>query len=372
MSTIGQDRPPQEDHARFAAVLERELWDADTSHIWSPYSVGAVLTLLAEGAAGRTRSELTDLLAPGGDLAEHVKALDEAVAAAEGLDLAVLNGLYVPADLPVRADFEERVRARAGAEVDLVDFRGDAEGVRRKVNARVGEVTQGLIDELLSPGTIDPDVRMLLVNALWVKMVWLDPFEVGRTRDRVFHAPGGERKVPTMRRTGRMAHAEHDGWRMVSLPGEHGLTLDVFLGEDGPPDDRTLGALYRNRRGEQVELALPRFAVDSDIALLDPLAATTAPVRALATDDADFSGISEEPLKVDAIVHQSVLRVDERGAEGAAATAAVMTMAAGFPPKPKRFTVDRPFHVALRRGPALLFTGHVTDPVDPGPARSGS
>ncbi|SIO88901.1 serpin family protein [Nocardiopsis sp. JB363] len=372
MSTTGQDHPPQEDHARFAAVLERELSEKDTSHIWSPYSVGAVLTLLAEGAGGRTRRELTDLLAPDGDLTGHVAALDEAVATAEGLDLAVLNGLYVPADLPVRADFEERVRSRAGAEVDLVDFRGDAEGVRRKINARVGEVTQGLIDELLSPGTIDPDVRMLLVNALWVKMVWRDPFEVERTKDRPFHSPAGKRKVPTMHRTGRMLHAERDGWRMVSLPGEHGLTLDVFLGQEEPPDERTLRDLYRHRRQEQIELALPRFAVDSDIALLDPLAAGAVPVRALATDDADFSGISAEPLKVDAIVHQSVLRVDERGAEGAAATAAVMTMAAAIPTKPKRFTVDRPFRVALRRGPALLFTGHVTEPVDPGPARSDS
>ncbi|WP_211715951.1 serpin family protein [Nocardiopsis sp. MG754419] len=365
---MGEDHPPQEDHARFAAVLERRLTEKDSSHLWSPYSVGSVLTLLAEGAGGRTRSELADLLATGGDLAGHRAALDAAVQASDGLDLAVLNGLYVPADLPVRADFADRVRSRAGAEVDLVDFRGDPEGVRRAINARVGEVTQGLIDQLLSPGTVHPDVRMMLVNALWVKMVWRDPFEVAQTRDRPFHAPTGTRAVPTMHRTGRMALADHGGWRMLSLPGEHGLTLDVFLGEEESPDERTLRELYRARRHRQVELALPRFAIDSDIALLGPLADSAVPVRALATDDADFSGISEEPLKVDAIVHQSVLRVDERGAEGAAATAAVMTMAAAIPPKAERFTVDRPFHVALRRGPALLFTGYVTDPVDPGPA----
>ena len=369
MSSSGEDRPPQEDHARFAAVLERELFSKDASHVWSPYSVGSVLTLLAEGAGGRTRQELLDLLAPGGDLAGHTTALDAAVETVQGLGMAVLNGLYVPADLPVRAEFEERVRSRVGAEVEQVDFRGDSEGVRRKVNGRVREVTQGLIEELLTPGTVHSDLQMLLVNALWVKMLWRDPFEAGQTRNRPFHAPGGTRRVPTMHRNGRMTYAEHGEWRMVSLPGEHGLTLDVFLGEGTrAPDQRALYGLYGARRPEQIDLALPRFAVESDIALLDPLARGAAPVRRLSGDEADFSGVSEEPLKVDAIVHQSVLRVDERGAEGAAATAAMMVMSAAIPPKAKKFTVDRPFRFTLRRGAALLFTGHVSDPVDPGPA----
>lgn len=371
---------PHEEHLRFALALDPELVEEGASHVWSPYSVGAVLGLLATGAGGDTLRELVALVAPvNADPKEHLDALNAAVEAADGLDLATLNGLYVPADLPLRAEFEERVGAQADAEVDRVDFRGDAEGVRGKVNDRVSEVTQGLIPELLAPGTVHPDVRMLLVNALWVKMVWADPFEVSQTRDLPFHAPGGTHRVPAMRRTGQMTHAEHAGLRMVTLEGEHGLALDVIIpGTPGTPGAErpqgpaltpgALHGLYRARRREQVSLALPRFAVETETALLDPLAATPAHVRALATDGADFNGISTEPLKVDAIVHQAVLRVDEKGAEGAAATAAVMVMSAAFPPPPKEFLVDRPFRFVLRRRGAVLFTGRVTDPVDPGPA----
>ena len=51
-----------------------------------------------------------------------------------------------------------------------------------------------------------------------------------------------------------------------------------------------------------------------------------------------------------------------------AATAAVMVMSAVIPPKPKEFLVDQPFRFVLRRRGAILFTGRITDPVDPGPA----
>ena len=373
MKTTRQEEP-HEEHLRFALALDPELVEEGASQVWSPYSVGAVLGLLATGAGGATLRELVDLVAPvDGNPEGHLAALNTAVEAADGLDLATLNGLYVPADLSLRAEFEERVAGQANAEVERVDFRGDAEGVRQKVNGRVSEVTQGLIPELLVPGTVHPDVRMLLVNALWVKMVWQEPFEVSQTRDLPFHAPGGTHRVPTMRRTGQMTHAEHVGLRMVTLEGEHGLALDVIVPDS--PDAQTpalapdvLRGLYRARRREQVSLALPRFAVETDASLLEPLAATPAHVRTLATDQADFSGISTEPLKVDAIVHQAVLRVDEKGAEGAAATAAVMLMSAAVPPRPKEFFVDRPFRFVLRRRGAVLFTGRVIDPVDPGPA----
>ncbi|MGW5877095.1 serpin family protein [Nocardiopsis terrae] len=378
MDTTARDEP-QEEHTRFTLALDRELALGEASHVWSPYSVGSVLGLLAAGAGGRTRRELVDLFAPvHGDPGEHLAALNEAVEGPAGLDLASLNGLYVPADLPLRPDFEDRVRSRPDAEVDRVDFRGDSEGVRGRINGRVEEVTRGLVPELLSPGTVRPDLRMLLVNALWVKLMWSEPFEVSRTRERAFHAPGRTRRVPTMRRTGRMDLAEHAGLRMVTLEGAQGLALDVIIpaapgkqrAQAPPLTPGALLGLYRASRNEQVSLALPRFAVQTETALLDPLAGTPARVRTLATDDADFGGISSEPLRVDAIVHQAVLRVDEKGAEGAAATAAVMVMSAAVPSRPKEFLVDQPFRFVLRRRGTILFTGRVTDPVDPGSART--
>ncbi|MFJ9557452.1 serpin family protein [Nocardiopsis sp. NPDC101807] len=363
-----QSTPPRPDHLEFAVALDRALVRPGASHVWSPHSVGTVLALLASGAADRTLAELAALL--GDDTEGLLDALDAAVAPDEGPDLGALNGLYVPADLPVRAEFAARVRERPGAEVEAADFEKDSEGVRARVNGKVADVTRGLIDELLPAGSISPDVRLLLVNALWVKVVWSDPFEAGLTRDRPFHAPGGKRKVPTMHRSARLPHARAQGWSMVGLEGDHGLTLDVLLhdGDAGSPPPLTASALselYRVRSSQQVDLALPRFTVETDTSLLEPLASVG--VRHMVTDEARFDGISEEPLRVDEILHQSVLKVDEKGAEGAAATAVMMLRAAAAPLRPVRFTVDRPFVFVLRRGESILFLGRIADPVDPGP-----
>ncbi|MFI6578211.1 serpin family protein [Nocardiopsis sp. NPDC050513] len=359
--------PPRTDHLAFAAALDRVLAAPDASHVWSPHSVGTVLGLLASGAAGRTRDELELLL--GRDVPVQLAALDAAVSAAAGLDLAALNGLYVPDDLRVRPAFAAQVRARPGVEVEGVGFARDPEGVRRRVNGRVSEVTRGLVPELLSAGSVHPDTRLLLVNALWVAMVWIEPFAAAATRGRTFHAPAGPREVPTMHRREDLAYAEAAGWRMVGLAGGHGLTLDVLLPDDpasAPPDAAALADLYRARRSREVELALPRFSVETEAALLAPL--EELGVTRMAGDRARFDGISDEPLRVDSILHQAVLRVDEKGAEGAAATAAVMVMAATVSSPPVEFTVDRPFVFVLRRGEAILFLGRVADPVDPGAA----
>lgn len=361
---------PRTDHLAFAAALDRALTRPESSHVWSPYSVATVLSLLASGARERTRGQLVSLV--GEDLRGHLETLDEAAAPAEGLELSALNGLYPRADLPLRPGFEDLVHERVAAEVEAADFPGDAEGVRTRINDRVSQVTHGLVDELLPPGTVHPDVRLLLVNALWVTMVWTDPFEMDRTEQRPFHAPGGRCEVATMHRTARLPHARAHGWSMVSLEGGHELFLDLFLPEDETPTPpplrpQDLEALYKGREQQQVDLALPRFAVETDTSLLEPLA--DLGVHDAASDRARFDGISTVPLKVDAMLHQSVLRVDEKGAEGAAATAAMMVMSAAVPTRPVRFTIDRPFVFALRRRGALLFLGRVSDPVDPGPAR---
>ncbi|WP_047869074.1 serpin family protein [Nocardiopsis sp. RV163] len=360
---------PRRDHLEFAAALDRVLARPGESHVWSPHSVGTVLALLATGARERTLAELEALL--GADVRGQLEELDAAVAAEPGLELASLNGLYVPADLEVLPGFASLVRERAGAEVENADFEHDSEGVRSRVNARVAEVTRGLIEELLPIGSVHPGVRLLLVNALWVKLAWPDPFDPARTRDRAFHTPSGRRKAPTMHRSARLPHARARGWSMVSLEGGHGLTLDVLLPDErsaspAPVTADALADLYGHRSSQQVELALPRFRVETDASLLEPLSALG--VRDLATAEARFDGISPEPLRADEILHQSVLRVDEKGAEGAAATAVMMLRAAAVAPRPVQFTVDRPFVFVLRRGGAVLFLGRVTDPVDPGPA----
>jgi len=85
------------------------------------------------------------------------------------------------------------------------------------------------------------------------------------------------------------------------------------------------------------------------------------------SDDADFSGIGEESLKISEVVHKAFVEVNEEGTEAAAATAlGMMLCSTAMRPTapPKVFKADHPFlfFIRDRKTNAVLFSGRVLDP----------
>ncbi|GAA4910783.1 serpin family protein [Streptomonospora salina] len=356
------------DHRDFALRLDSALEQAGLrERAWSPLSVAGALGLVATGARGTTRRELEQLL--GRDIRGHLAALDDAVS--PGPELAASTALWIRDDLPLLAEFDAAVRARPGSAVHTADFAGDPERVRRQANAEAADVTRGLIEEPLLPGDVATSTQALLLNALWVRMRWSEPFDTAATAPKPFRSPSGRRRVPMMRSRARRPYAAAAGWRMATLPAVHDLAMDVLL-PDRPergtaPTPDALAELYDRAAPADVDLSMPRFEARSRSALSQPVAAAGAPTAF--TDRADLTGVSPRPLRIDEVVHEAVLRADEKGAEGAAATAVVMRTVAAVTGKPVRFAADRPFAFVLRRRAAMLFLGSVAEPRDPGPAR---
>ncbi|PRX92422.1 serpin family protein [Allonocardiopsis opalescens] len=358
--------------AAFAGRLHTALAPGRAGLVWSPYSVACALGLVGIGAAGATRREIAELVAPGLDLAELAGLLGPAAEPADGdggasrLDAA--NTLWLRPDFAVAEGFAAALREWPGASVRPADFQRDPEGARRAVNALVDAVTSGLIPQLVRPGEVSADTQAVLVNALYTRVAWRSPFDPADTRPAPFRTAGGSREVATMWRRERLRHARHAGWELVTLPGLGGLAVDLLLPpeEDAAAvfDPRVLAGLHRAASGTEVELFLPRFAVGWRGSLLEPLAGLG--VREVFSDRAELSGITPSAaLKVDDVIHEAVLRVDETGAEGAAATAATMVLTAVVvPPEPVVVRFDRPFAVVVRNRGAVLFLAQVADPGD--------
>lgn len=344
----------------FTLSLHR-LLPAAGDLVWSPYSVASALALLATGARGTTREEPVRVLgAPPDGL-----RLPEA-AALEGVEIAVANALWGRAGLTFEEKYERALAAFPGASARVADFAADPDGARRAINADVEKVTRALITDLLPPGAITAGTAAVLVNALYLKAAWRNPFGQGTTRPGPFHGPGGTREVPMMRRTGRMPYAQADGWRMATLAAEGGVVADVLLAPDGQdgglPPAPFLRALREAARDVRVALALPRFRVEGRASLGGVLGALG--VHAAFTDDADFSGMTPERVRVDRVEHKAVLDVDEAGFEGAAATAATMVLASFATDGVVDFLVDRPFAILVRHPAtdAVYFAARVTAP----------
>lgn len=366
-------------HLEFTLSLHRHAAPgADRDFCWSPYSVASALGLVAAASAGTTRAELVSALRCTDDdtalsalrelVSDAAKLADTAPAGDEPV-LAVSNTLWADAAVPVERSYARSLGEWPGGAVREAEFRDDPESTRQRINADVAETTRELIPELIEPGAIDSDTVAAVVNALYLKTSWAGSFDEHATAPLPFHAPGGVRDVDTMRMNRRLPYARRDGWQVVTVPAEGDVEAVVLLPDgdladaEASLDGGRLEELVSSAEQQQVELLLPKFDASGDAELSGPLG--DLGVHTVFTPAADFSPLTGESLRVSTVVHQSVLRVDEHGLEGAAATAAMMRLTAVIEePEPIRVHVDRPFLflVRHRRTGAVYFLARVATP----------
>jgi len=73
----------------------------------------------------------------------------------------------------------------------LADFVKQYESIRKEINDWVYDQTQEKIKDLLPDGALNPDTRMVLVNAIYFKADWLSQFDADDTTDSPFHLLDG-------------------------------------------------------------------------------------------------------------------------------------------------------------------------------------
>ncbi|MGH3795123.1 MAG: serpin family protein [Pseudonocardiaceae bacterium] len=358
----------------FALRLHRAAApDPDRTVCWSPYSVAVALGLGATAARGVTRDELLAMLtgAPGGSTDALARLLSRAAELdPDDVELHLAGTAWVREDVDVADGFAAALAHwPCGA---LRTFGADLQQARRRINADVAETTRGLIPELLSDGVLGPRTIALLVSALYLKAAWTHPFDRRSTRSRRFHAPSGPIEVPTMELVTELGYTRTDHGQVVTLPARGGVDAVILL-PHGPLGDveaglttAELGDTAGPSRRLRLRLRLPRLRLEWSAGLRKPLAALG--VRALFDPEhADLTGLSSlRAAWVDEVVHRAVLRVDEQGLEGAAATAAVVAMRAMTTPpaEPLLVEVDRPFLLLIRhrRTGTIYFLARVTAP----------
>jgi serpin B len=359
-------------HLRFALAVHGALGAEGGNSCFSPYSVASALTLAALAARGVTREELVALVGDPGEqavLLREAARLVEEGRGAEQPEIAVANTLWAADTLPLEDGFKTELAGWPGADVASAPFEENPEGARALINEDVGRTTHGLVPHLLPPGSIGADVAAVLVNALYLKSAWKKPFREANTADAPFHAPSGTRDVPTMWLGETVGHAHAGGWQAVQLVAAGGLQTVVLLPDgdlaeaEATLDEAALTGLLGKIRFKPVELALPKISLDVPSSLTRLLQGLG--VRTMFTDAADLSGLSPDPrLAVSEVLHQAVLRVDEQGFEGAAATALTMRLTSMSTADPVAVTVDRPFLLLVRHAGtgALYFFARVVEP----------
>ncbi|MCL3862979.1 serpin family protein [Actinotalea sp. K2] len=335
----------------------------------SPTSVAEALTLLYPAAGGSTAEDLQalmhlpqwspDLVAA---LHEHTRALGDLRYDGDLDDdapdsLRMSNRIWTASGLEPERTYLDDVATASAAEVENLDFAGDASGATDRINNAVRLDTGGLIERLFD-STLDPGTRVVLTNALHLDATWRVPFTA--VEPEPFTTAAGESvTVPMM--SGSTGQARQDeGWTSVDLPYRDGTLMAVAVlppvGEDPcTVDGDTLRALSQAPPTE-VDVEVPRLSIEQTHELLGHLAGLGLPV------EGDYSGLGEDGLRVDRVVQKTVLEVDEVGTVAAAATGISMETSSRLPLEV--VTLDRPFLLLLTDTATTspLFVAVVHDP----------
>lgn len=371
----------------------------------SPYSLQSSLALAYVGARDDTRKEMQRVLHfpdRNSTLTSSYAALRESVqlsvsdpAAEKSLEFAFANRAYAQTGFPFLADYLGEIRRNFQAELVSADFKTAPETVRASINDWVAGQTKGRITDALAPGSLMPDSRLVLVNALYFKAPWLAEFAVDKTEPDRFFLPGAAPvEVPTMHNlSGQYGYRDFGRFEAVTLPYvPGGFQFVVVLPKKNVPVDEVASRLsaeillrfrpeeirgrnYDHR--QQVDLHLPRFRIECGETDL------TFPLKQLglktAFDDpklsAHFEGIWTPTSEINGyaalskVIQGTFISVDENGTEAAAATEATIVLSPfGVdrtpPPKPVVVRVNRPFLFLLQHCEtgACLFIGRVDDP----------
>ena len=376
------------DHNEASLLLYRELVEGGGNLLFSPFSVRAALGLIYAGAGGETAAEMSRALhfpVRGENLHGLFAGIMERLNRADGgeYEVAVASSLWTREGVPLQQGFVELARQYYHGSLNIVDFQRDAEAARQEINYWVEEKTRRTIRELIPTGGVGPLTRLLLVNAIYFKGVWVRKFSEAATFHASFFLEDGSRiKVPLMNQHDKIWYARADGFQVVDLDYQgDDLSMLLLL-----PDRRDgLSALEQRlcarllddciamTRLRKVRLYLPRFKMSwGAVDLAGGLCALGMP-SAFDDASADFSGINahrpphEDALSISSVLHRAFVEVNEEGTKAAAVTAVQIVSKGGlrFPGRTDPvFRADHPFLFAIRdrRESTILFLGRLMNP----------
>lgn len=373
----------------FALALYGKI-KGDGNTFVSPASARIALAMTYAGAKGTTAEQMARVLSLPNDPRAHdafgailglwaswarVEVPSPPDAPSQPFQLRVANRLFGQKNRPFLPSYLTLLTEKYAAPLEQVDFKAAPEPARQHINQWVEDRTEKRIQDLLPPGSVQPDTRLVLVNAIYFKADWLDKFEKQNTQDADFFVtPSDKVKVPMMRQTGQYRYAETDDAQVLEL-GYLGAPAAMIIvlpkAKDGLSRVETslspaaLGDWLGKLHAERVNVRLPRFKIESTFRLSGVLA-SMGMTDALDPRKADFSGMDgTRELFVGEVIQKTFCAVDEAGTEAAAATAVMMRMGAHVPnDPPKDFVADHPFLFMIRdnKTGSILFMGRLAKP----------
>ena len=328
----------------------------------SPLSAQIALAMAATGAEGETLEQMKHTIGLGRKPQDIVSGFNEESGAYE---VMLANSIWINDKLEVRKTFIDSSKKNFSAEINRIPFDGYAV---ERINCWCKENTKGKIESII--GKVGSQDMMYLINALYFKAPWRDPFKTGNTTKEDFITSDGKAvKVDMMKQTFHTSYYSDEVIQIAAKPFKERFEMLFIL----PWHDKSIsdaikhladnyGKCIDSVKQYRIELALPKFRSEYDTSLKDALHGMGLEMPF--DERAQFGGISKRPLYIEDVIQKTFISVDEEGTEAAAVTSVTIGMMSARPQQKITMTLDRPFLYAIRdkKTDTILFIGKVGNP----------
>ena len=312
--------------------------------IISPLSAYQILSLAANGAKKNTLTEM--ILALGG------KSLEEL----NKINMKILKEAKKFSTVEIANAIMTKINPNKNFIASGQKYGASIQTLKSvsQVNSWCNAKTHGKIKKILN--SLDGNIKMILLNAVYFKGLWSIPFEKSMTMKRPFYNlndKSKEKKVDRMQIMDSFQYYEDREVQLIRLPyKKDSMSAIIILPNENKNinefiselNDEKLQSLLKRMGREKVRLQLPKFELEFS-SMLNSVLKKLGMNDAFNEIKANLEGIGKN-LYIGEVIQKTYLKVDESGTEAAAVTVVtVKEKGIKIEKRPKIYSmiVERPF-----------------------------
>ncbi|NWZ35558.1 A1AT protein, partial [Brachypodius atriceps] len=342
---------------------------------FSPVSISAALALLALGSRGTSQDQVLEGLAF--NLTNIQKEeihhgfhqlLLLLSRPGSQVQLSMGNTLFMDKRLRPTKRFLKDIKKWYRGNTVSSSFQNPTEA-KKEINKYVKNKTHGNINQILED--LDPNTLMVIVNYIFFKAYWENPFNIEGTHKDYFHVNAKTSvEVEMMIRDGfyKAFSDRKQSCEVVQIPYKGDVAALFILPNKGKLKllehaltKNTVSKRERSLQRRRMELHIPKLSISGTYDLKRIL--MNLGVTDVFSNRADLSGITgNRDVKVSKATHKALLKIHENGTEAAAASS-IDYLPHSAPPI-VRF--NHPFLLLIidQYTQSILFMGKIVNPTE--------
>ena len=319
--------------------------------IISPLSIYQALSLAANGAKGKTLSEMLDTLEN-----ESLEELNK-------INLEIISIINQFSTIDIANAVMTRFTPLENYTKILQQYLAPIEPLKNveQVNNWCSNKTHGKIDKILDK--LDPNALMVILNAVYFKGVWVSKFKKYSTRQLPFYNLGTEEiNIDTIDQIEHFSYYGDKNVQAIQLPfNKDYMSAIIILPAKGTDINKYINSLSLSNneynriieglKYSKVHVQLPKFELKFEQNLNEILKGLGM-YEAFDENLAEFTGMREKgELYINRVIHKTYLKVFEDGCEAAAVTAIEINQRGSAMPREEiiyEMKVNRPFLFLLK------------------------